>query len=138
MDRLLDKQLVGPLHLRRPQVAQLVVDYFEQGAKTDYVLHAWVVMPNHVHILLTPHTDVSRLLQKLKGYTAREANKLLGGTGKPFWQDESYDRLVRSSEEFRRIQNYIIQNPVRAGLARSAEEYRWSSAWDGGLKPAAG
>ena len=138
MDRLLDSQLAGPAYLRIPEVAQLVVDSVEQGAKTDYLLHAWVVMPNHVHLLITPHSPVSKLLQKLKGYTARGANKLLGRAGVAFWQDESYDRLVRNTEEFRRIAKYIIENPVKARLARSAEEYRWSSAWRGGLKPAAG
>jgi putative transposase len=63
----------------------------------------------------------------------------LGRTGQPFWQDESYDRLVRNADEFHRIENYIVQNPVRAGLARSAEEYQWSSiSRFGGLKAAAG
>jgi hypothetical protein len=75
-------------------------------------------------------------MQRLKGASAREANALLGLTGVPFWQDESYDHLVRSPEQFERIENYILQNPVRAGLARVAEEYRWSSGF-GGLKPAA-
>jgi len=79
------------------------------------------------------------LLRKLKGSTAREANKLLNRTGQPFWQDESYDRLVRDAEVFRRIEKYTAQNPVRAGLADSAEKYRWSSAWGGaGLKSRAG
>jgi putative DNA methylase len=138
MDRLLDRQLAGPAYLRIPEVAQLVVDSIEHGARTDYFLHAWVVMPNHVHLLITPCSSVSKLLQKLKGSTAREANKLLDRAGVAFWQDESYDRLVRNPEEFRRIAKYIIENPVKARLARSAEQYRWSSAWNGGLKPAAG
>jgi REP element-mobilizing transposase RayT len=84
-------------------------------------------MPNHVHLLITPQIDVSSLLRKLKGATARQANKLLMQTGENFWQDESYDHLVRSAEEFRRIANYIIQNPVRAELAASAADYPWSS-----------
>jgi hypothetical protein len=52
-----------------------------------------------------------------------------------FWQNESYDHVVRNEEEFRRIQRYIELNPVRAGLVESAEEFRWSSAgaaWKGG------
>jgi REP element-mobilizing transposase RayT len=83
-------------------------------------------------MLLTPHMDVSELLRRLKGYSARQINKMLGCTGLPFWQDESYDHLVRSAVEFRRIGNYIINNPVKAGLAGSPEEYRWSSAAVGG------
>ena len=105
----------------------------------DYELHAWVVMPNHVHLLITPRVDVPILLRRLKGVSAREANQLLGQTGQPFWQDESYDHLVRDADEFQRIEKYILQNPVRAGLARSAEEYPWCSvSKTGGLKPAAG
>jgi putative DNA methylase len=94
-------------------------------------------MPNHVHLLFTPKIAPSVALRRLKGSSAREANALLGLTGLPFWQDESYDHLVRSQQQFERIENYILQNPVRAGLARDAEEYPWSSGF-GGLKPAAG
>ncbi len=84
-------------------------------------------MPNHVHLLITPQVEVSQLMRKLKGASARHANKLLSQTGQRFWQDESYDHFVRSSEELLRIENYIVQNPVRAGLAASPEQYRWSS-----------
>jgi REP element-mobilizing transposase RayT len=86
-------------------------------------------MPNHVHMLMTPPGNVSALMRRLKGVTAREANRQMGRTGTPFWQHESYDRLVRDDEEFRRIENYIVRNPVRAGLSDSPETFRWSSAW---------
>jgi len=139
MDQLLDEQRAGPAYLRMPAIAEVVADLIDQGAACDYLLHAWAVMPNHVHLLITPQVDVPALLRRLKGASAREANKLLGQTGRPFWQDESYDHLVRGANEFQRIQNYILQNPVRAALARSAEEYPWSSiSRPGGLKPAAG
>jgi REP element-mobilizing transposase RayT len=85
-------------------------------------------MPNHVHLLMTPHTNVSSLLRRLKGYSARQVNQLLRRTGQPFWENESYDRLVRNGEEFRRIENYILTNPVKAGLAGSVEGFPWSSA----------
>src|SRR5437879_3839430 len=81
----------------------------------------------------------ARPAAQTEGHLAAESNKLLGQTGRPFWQDESYDRLVRNANEFQRIESYILQNPVRAGLARSAEEYPWLSiSRPGGLKPAAG
>jgi REP-associated tyrosine transposase len=80
-------------------------------------------MPNHVHLLFTPHTNVSSLRCSLKGYSARQVNQLIKCTGQPFWQDESYDRLVRNGEEFRRIESYILTNPVKAGLAKSVEEF---------------
>jgi REP element-mobilizing transposase RayT len=85
-------------------------------------------MSNHVHLLITPHVQVSKLLCSLKATTAKRANLLLGRTGEPFWQDESYDHLVRNGEEFRRIQRYIEYNPVSAGLAATAEDFPWSSA----------
>src|SRR6266567_565487 len=118
IDRLLDNYRPSPTYLRTPEIAQCVVDAMKHG-ETSYSLHAWVVMPNHVHLLITPHLDVPMLLQKLKGSTARQANKLLGRTGTPFWQEESYDHLVRSSQEFGRIETYIVENPVQAGLAQS-------------------
>jgi REP element-mobilizing transposase RayT len=129
MDRLLDQECAGSAYMRMPPVAQMVMVSIRKGAPADYCLHAWVVMPNHVHLMLTPNIEPSIALRRLKGTSAREANQLLGLTGQPFWQAESYDRLVRSHAEFERIEEYIVQNPVRAGLARSEEEYRWSSAF---------
>src|ERR1035438_4129770 len=93
-----------------------------------YQLHAFVIMSNHVHLLLTPHINVSKLLCSLKTATAKRANLLLRRTGQPFWQDESYDHLVRNGEEFRSIQRYIENNPVAASLVASQEQYAWSSA----------
>jgi REP element-mobilizing transposase RayT len=99
MDRLLDGECSGPTYLRIPAVAQVVIAAIRRGAGGDYLLHTWVVMPNHVHLLLTPHIEPSVVLRRLKGASAREANHLLGLMGQPFWQGESYDHLVRSQEE---------------------------------------
>lgn len=136
MDRLLDGACLGPTYLAIPSIARIVVDSLHHCGETDYRLHALVVMPNHVHMLATPRTEASRFMRRLKGYTARQGNQLLRRTGKTFWQEESYDRLVRTAEEFRNIEGYILNNPVKAGLARSTEEYRWSSSYLGvaGLK----
>lgn len=68
-------------------------------------------------------------MNALKGYTALEANKLLGVKGAPFWQHESYDRAVRDGEEFNRVKRYIESDPVRSGRVNSADEYPWSSAY---------
>jgi REP element-mobilizing transposase RayT len=102
-----------------------------------YQLHGYVVMPNHVHLLVIPSVPSNKWLGPLKGFTAHEANRILARTG-PFWQNESYDHLVHNDEEFRRIQRYIEQNPVKAGLAASAEQFPWSSACGAGFQPAAG
>ena len=85
-------------------------------------------MPNHVHVLVTPRVVATRWLAPLKGFTAHEANELLGRHGQAFWQDESYDHLVRSEVEFDRIQFYIEENPVKAGLVSEPEQHLWSSA----------
>jgi len=106
----------------------MVVDAIHYRSGSGYELHSFVVMANHVHLLITPAIDVSLLTKSLKRFTAREGNRMLGRTGHPFWQDESYDRLVRN-DEFRRIARYIEMNPVKAGLVASPEEFRWSSAW---------
>jgi REP element-mobilizing transposase RayT len=129
MDRLLDQARCGPTFLRQPAIALQVLASIEYGAGIGhYQMHAWVIMPNRVHLLFTPHMSVSKLLGSLKAATAKRANVLLGRTGQPFWQDESYDHLVRNGEEFRRIQRYIGNNPVGAGLVQSPEEYERSSA----------
>ena len=129
MDRLLDNARTGPLFLRRPEIAKAVVDalQYQDQSLRHYQLHSYVVMPNHVHLLITPLIDVSKVTQSLKRFTAREGNRILGRTGEPFWQDESYDRLVRDQTELRRITNYIEMNPVKAGLATTPEEFPWSS-----------
>jgi putative transposase len=130
MDRLLDNARNGPLYLSREEAARVVVEAILNGQNTchHYRLHAFVVMANHVHLLLTPTAPVSKLMNWLKGTTARRVNQILGLTGKALWQDESYDRLVRNEGEFRRIQAYIEENPVRAGLVAAPEDYPWSSA----------
>ena len=114
MDRLLDRGTTGPLHLCRPDVAELVVTALHDGERKfhRYELHAYVVMPNHVHLLVTPNVVATRWLGPLKGYTAHRANDLLGRHGHPFWQDESYDHLVRSETQFDRIRFYIEEPPA--------------------------
>jgi len=129
MDRILDNTRTGPFYLRIPEIAAMVVDAIHFREQRDYQLHSYVVMPNHVHLLITPAREVCKVMQSLKRFTAREGNKILGLTGKPFWQDESFDRLVRDSKEFEKITDYIEMNPVTAGLAGSPEEFRWSSSW---------
>jgi REP element-mobilizing transposase RayT len=139
LDRLLDGGRTGPLHLRDRAIADMVVDVLRYMADVQrrYILHAFVVMPNHVHILVSPLVSLPRLTKALKGYTAKRANQMLGLTGSPFWQEESYDRLVRDAAEGERIRSYIELNPVRAGLVREAGGYRWSSAgWPTGRSAA--
>ena len=75
MDRLLDEERAGPVYLRIPTVAQVVIASIGKGAPADYGLHAWVVMPNHVHMLITPHIEPSVGLRRLKGITSSVAER---------------------------------------------------------------
>jgi REP element-mobilizing transposase RayT len=136
-DTCLDKSLAGPRWLADPEIAGYTEDAITRGAYLGhFALHAYVVMPNHVHVLLEPRVPLRRITTSLKGVSARDANAILGRTGKPFWQDESFDHWVRNSAELGRIRNYIHANPVKAGLATHPEAWTWSSAhrkWRGCL-----
>ena len=129
IDRQLDGARRGPMYLRQPKIAELVVRSIFKGTELGhYELGAFVVMSNHVHLLIMPRIPPEQLLRSLKGATAREANRILGRIGESFWQKESYDHWVRNRAEYERIRAYIENNPVKAGLVNSPEEYRWSSA----------
>ena len=129
-DSALDRAPQGPLWLKDPRIACSAVEAIHLGNDKlgFYVLHAFVVMPNHVHLLITPNVPVPRLINGLKGVTAREANSILRRKGKHFWQDESFDHWVRGPAEFDRICVYIECNPVSAGLAHKPCDWPWSSA----------
>jgi REP element-mobilizing transposase RayT len=114
----------GALWLQDPRIAKMVNDALLYGeASGRYDLHAWVIMPNHVHAIVEPHTPLPQTMQWLKGRTARLANRILNRTGQPFWQEESFDHWIRSPEEFDYFVTYIENNPVKAGL----EYLPWSS-----------
>gem|GEM_PF-2377851 len=96
-----------------------------------YTLYAFVVMPNHVHALVKPHEGftLSQILHTWKSFTAHEAQKIAQAAGlsipkgEAFWQRESYDHLVRDEADFARIFEYILQNPVKAGLCAKPEDW---------------
>jgi len=140
MDRLLDGQRRGPVFLRQREIAEMVRQALVDGEQKlrRYELHSFAVMPNHVHLLVTPRVTSREWLGPLKGFTAHQAHRMLGlKTAQPFWQDESYDHLVRGDEECQRIRRYIEWNPVKAGLAAAPEDFPYSSATPG-RSPAAG
>lgn len=113
------------------EARDLVLDHClrERGARVD--LFAGVVMPDHVHLLLSVLRDergwpfpLVEIMQSLKGSTAHRINKLLRRSG-PVWQEESFDHVLRSDESLKAKCEYIRQNPVRAGLVEKPEDYRW-------------
>jgi REP element-mobilizing transposase RayT len=118
----------GACHLRDARIAELVQGNLWHHDGVKYRLPAWVVMPNHVHALIEVwQVPMGKILQSWKGYTAKEANRILGREG-AFWEDDYFDRYIRDEEHLRRVVRYIENNPVKAHLARSAAEWPWSSA----------
>jgi REP element-mobilizing transposase RayT len=133
IERFLD-QGAGACHLRRPEIADMIAGSLRYFDGEQYLLDDWVVMPNHVHVVLwpMPKFTLSEILKSRKRHTARQANLILGKTGETFWQRESYDHWIRNDEEKARIRRYIRMNPVKARLCQTPEDWKWSSAWLGG------
>ena len=132
-DRELDCTSSGPCWLGHPQVAECVTETIRRGeeVRSLYGLVAYVVMPNHVHLLIDPRCPAPKITQFVKGVSAKQANELLRRTGQPFWQDESFDHWVRSAKEKNNIIRYIEFNPVRANLALEPRLFRYSGAFTG-------
>ncbi|MEA3209844.1 MAG: putative methylase [Chthoniobacter sp.] len=125
----------GACWLRRPEIADLVAGALRHFDGDRYRLSAWVVMPNHVHVVVTPLPGItlSSILHSWKAFTAKEANKLLPEKVEgEFWQRESYDHWCRDAEEVARCVRYVEGNPVKANLCRDAEAWAWSSAYTRG------
>jgi putative transposase len=128
-DDLLDHAEHGPQWLKEPGVAAFVLSQLQNLHQRNFFkLHAFVLMANHVHILIEPKVPLAKITQQVKGSTAREANQLLARTGCPFWQDESFDHWVRNPGEWQKIRTYIEGNSVKAGLVEKPENWLWSSA----------
>ena len=120
---------LGECWLGRPEIASIVQDALIYHHNKNYDLHAWVIMPNHGHILATqlPGKHLPDILHSIKSYTANAANKLLARSG-PFWQHESFDRYIRNCRHYAAVVDYIEMNPVKAGLCVARNEWMWSSA----------
>ncbi|HLK04212.1 MAG TPA: transposase [Candidatus Acidoferrum sp.] len=116
-------------------MAELIVKELTNSEENGLcALQAWVVMPNHVHVLFEPQCTLGQITQAIKGRSARKANLLLGRTGKYFWQDESFDHWIRDEAEFAKVKKYIERNPVVAGLVAKEADWRWSSATAGSCR----
>jgi len=133
-----------------PAARDLVLRHYLHGHGTKAMIHAVVVMPDHVHMIFTPlpssqpgaavphNQDVSQtecfsfeeILGAIKGASAHSINRLLGRRGS-VWQDESFDHVLRSEESLIEKTEYLFHNPVRKGLAAAPEDYPW--LWREGL-----
>ena len=114
-----------------PETCDAILQHCLHDNGTRYGLYAVVVMPDHVHLLLLPLRDekgwphsLPTILKLIKGTSARSVNRLSGSNG-PVWQEESFDHVLRSQESFEEKLEYLRQNPVRRGLAKSPEDYKW-------------
>ncbi len=129
LDRKLDGADFGPTWLKDPRVATSVIDAMDRVTQRGWcAVHAYVVMPNHVHMLMEPTVELRQITRAIKGRSASACNEILRRTGQPFWQQESYDHWVRNPASFEKIRLYIERNPVSAGLVKSPEDWEWSSA----------
>jgi putative DNA methylase len=122
----------GSAVLRNPSIAAIVEDALLHFDAQRYRLHAWCVMPNHVHVLVTPLSNwsLSQITHAWKSFTAKKANAALGKMG-AFWAPEYYDRAIRDEAHYAIAVDYIITNPVKAQLCERPDQWRFSSAWSG-------
>lgn len=131
LESWLDKAIIGPTWLADSRVADILVEALHHRDGVKYQLDAYSVMPNHVHAVFEPllRDDVpeslSSIMHSLKRHTARRANQILERGGQ-FWEHESFDHYIRSMAERNRILNYVVQNPVKAGLAKKWSEWPWN------------
>lgn len=115
--------------LAQPHVAAVVSQAIQSGSDLKYKLHAWCVMPNHVHVVFAPFAAyrLSTILQGWKGSTSRRINQLLARSG-PLWERESFDHLIRNSFAMEKFVHYVNENPVEAGLCERSSDWPFSSA----------
>ena len=119
----------GSCFLKEARIAELVEKALHHFDGVRYRLLSWVVMPNHVHVLIDPLEGwaLERIVHSWKSFTAHEANRILGRQG-DFWQHDYWDRFIRGPDHLRRAIEYIHANPVRAGLVSRPGLWIHSSA----------
>jgi putative transposase len=111
------------------KIASLFIEVMlSYKTEKKYLLHEFVVMPDHLHLILTPQgITLERAMQLIKGGFSFQLNKNLK-TKKDIWQPSFFDRRIRDSLEYQKYKDYIWQNPVKRSLAKTPEEYPYSSA----------
>lgn len=121
VDRYLDEGR-GECWLQIEETARLVADALGVFHGTRYRLHAWCIMPNHVHVVAQPLSghDLPEILHSWKSYTANNVNQVVGRRGR-FWAVEYYDHLIRDERDFKSQVEYVLANPQKAGL----KNWKW-------------
>lgn len=138
-EAILDKADFGRDWLKNKEIARIITSALFYKNKKDYDLIAFTIMPNHLHVIIKPYRKQSvkqandslhdyvltKIIGNIKSFTALKANKALKRNGS-FWQHESYDHVIRDEKELRKMTEYILNNPVKAKLCTSPEEWKWS------------
>jgi REP element-mobilizing transposase RayT len=131
-DNYLDQAANGAAYLSAPQVAAVVEEAIHYRDSRAYDLISFCIMPNHVHLICAPlkrengeFYGLAEILQSLKRHTARQSNLILKRSGS-FWQDESYDHVIRDEAELERTIKYILYNPVKANLVQEQRDWKWA------------
>jgi 1-hydroxy-2-methyl-2-(E)-butenyl 4-diphosphate synthase len=121
----------GPQPLADPELAGIVKNALKFFDGQRYDLLAWSVMPNHVHVLLTPHNahPLEKIIQSWKTHTAKEANRILGQSG-TFWQEEYFDHIVRNGEDLKHQITYILRNPRMGNASAIFTGSRFATDFD--------
>lgn len=117
-DEYMDKYQSDKNYLATPQIAEINKKAIHHYDEKYYTLISYCIMSNHIHLVikLTDNApDLSQIMHSIKRFTAKESNIILNRKG-AFWMRESYDHLIRNSNELRNIVNYVINNPVKGGL----------------------
>jgi adenine-specific DNA-methyltransferase len=115
----------GKCVLKNKLNAEIVANAIKYFDGKRYELDEWVVMPNHVHVLVKPFENysISDITHSWKSFSANEINKNINSSGQ-LWMHESYDHIVRNEKAFRAIKNYIKQNPQKAGIVPKASSFQ--------------
>lgn len=124
-DALLHKNLANIKYLLIDEIADLNKKALHYYDTKEYDLICYCLMSNHVHVVLKLRDGtkiLSSIMHSIKRHTARESNKILNKHGK-FWQEESYDRYIRNERELKNTVEYVLNNPVKAGLVDNWEDW---------------
>ena len=118
----------GQCYLRRDNIAQVIENNFRQHAGERYELRAWVIMPNHAHVLFKAGSvSMSETVGAWKKHTGKLANRLLEKQG-AFWAEDYFDVFMRNEKHERETIHYIENNPANARLMLNPKDWPWSSA----------
>lgn len=126
-DEILDKYSIGNDWLKIPAIAEIIYNSLLFFDNQRYEIICFTIMSNHIHVVVEVKKEYALygIMQSIKTFSARKANELLDRSGQ-FWQHESYDRIVRDADELSRIILYVLNNPVKAGLCKTWEDWSFT------------